>query len=575
MKILNHFWLFLNKKEKRFFFIIVLFSIMQVFLEMIGIAAAIPFVTFLLKPESLNEITFFSDLKILENISLNNELTIIICLIFFSIFLFKNIIILITNKIIFQFIFSFRTKLFYDLYDKILHQEFLFFVKKGISKIFNTTFNEVNNYSLGIVRPLIILLTELLVSFGILFLILFSGKGGILIMILPIMLVVGLILKRINKSIKGWSKSRIQNNEKIINTNLNLINGIKEIIVFGKIKNILNQFNLSLKSLEHVDVNNNLVTTYPRILLEQSVIFIFILIIFLMSFYEKTNDDIIITLSFYLAASYRLVPSINKIFISIQQIKFGKPSIPKIMEFYDLEKKNKFFENEDLKNSLIFKNQIKLENFNFAYSFDNQVIKDLNLEIKKNDIIGIIGESGSGKSTIINLITSLLKSKTGNILVDDTIVKNSEDLRKYQNLFSITSQDTYLVDGSIKENIIFGSSNKIDEEKLRRAVSFANLDKMINDLSKGLDTDVGTTLKQLSSGQKQRIAIARSFYSNREILIFDEATNALDDDNEKKIFKNISELKKDKTIIIISHNNENLKICDNVYTVQNKTLKKL
>ena len=449
-----------------------------------------------------------------------------------------------------------------------------FFVKKGISKIFNTTFNEVNNYSLGIVRPLIILLTELLVSFGILFLI-FSGKGGILIMILPIMLVVGLILKRINKSIKGWSKSRIQNNEKIINTNLNLINGIKEIIVFGKIKNILNQFNLSLKSLEHVDVNNNLVTTYPRILLEQSVIFIFILIIFLMSFYEKTNDDIIITLSFYLAASYRLVPSINKIFISIQQIKFGKPSIPKIMEFYDLEKKNKFFENEDLKNSLIFKNQIKLENFNFAYSFDNQVIKDLNLEIKKNDIIGIIGESGSGKSTIINLITSLLKSKTGNILVDDTIVKNSEDLRKYQNLFSITSQDTYLVDGSIKENIIFGSSNKIDEEKLRRAVSFANLDKMINDLSKGLDTDVGTTLKQLSSGQKQRIAIARSFYSNREILIFDEATNALDDDNEKKIFKNISELKKDKTIIIISHNNENLKICDNVYTVQNKTLKKL
>ena len=130
-----------------------------------------------------------------------------------------------------------------------------------------------------------------------------------------------------------------------------------------------------------------------------------------------------------------------------------------------------------------------------------------------------------------------MKSKTGNILVDDTIVKNSEDLRKYQNLFSITSQDTYLVDGSIKENIIFGSSNKIDEEKLRRAVSFANLDKMINDLSKGLDTDVGTTLKQLSSGQKQRIAIARSFYSNREILIFDEATNALDDDNEKKILK--------------------------------------
>ena len=254
----------------------------------------------------------------------------------------KNIVIVITNKIIYRFLFSFRTKLFSNLYDKILHQEFLFFVKKGISKIFNTTFNEVHNYSLGFVRPLIILLTEILISFGILVLIMITGNGNVLLMIFPIIIVVALILNNINRSIKGWSETRIINNEKIINSNLNLINGIKEILIFGKIKSILNQFNQSLKSLEHVDVKNNLVTTYPRILLEQSVILIFIIIILLMSWYEKPNDEIIITLSFYLAASYRLVPSINKIFISLQQIKFGKPSIPKIMEFYDLKKENKF-----------------------------------------------------------------------------------------------------------------------------------------------------------------------------------------------------------------------------------------
>ncbi len=575
MRVLSHFWLFLKKKEKIFFFIIVFFSIIQVFLEMIGIAAAIPFVTFLLKPESLNEISLLSNFKILENITINQQTTLIICLIFFSIFLIKNIVIMITNKIIYRFIFSFRTKLFSNLYDKILHQEFLFFVKKGISKIFNTTFNEVNNYSLGIVRPLIILLTEILISFGILILIMMTGKGNVLLMIFPIIIAVALILNNINKSIKGWSESRIINNEKIINSNLNLINGIKEILIFGKIKNILNQFNQSLKSLEHVDVKNNLVTTYPRILLEQSVILIFIIIILLMSWYEKSNDEIIITLSFYLAASYRLVPSINKIFVSLQQLKFGKPSIPKIMEFYDLKKENKFFDDENFINTFQFREKININNLNFGYQTDQTIIENLNLEIKKNQIIGIMGESGSGKSTLVNLLTFLLKPNFGKIIVDNKIVNNFDEIRKYQNLFSITSQDTYLIDGSIKDNIVFGSSEKIDIDRLNKSINFANLNLVIDKFSNGLDTEVGSTLKQLSSGQKQRIAIARAIYSDREFLIFDEATNALDENNEKIILKNISELKINKTIVIISHNNENLKICDIIYKFQNKNLVKL
>tara|TARA_B100001248_G_C27398578_1_gene467782 strand:+ start:2917 stop:4644 length:1728 start_codon:yes stop_codon:yes gene_type:complete len=575
MRFLSHFWLFLKKKEKIFFFIIVFFSIIQVFLEMIGIAAAIPFVTFLLKPESLNEISLLSNFKILENITIDQQTTLIICLIFFSIFLIKNIVIMITNKIIYRFVFSFRTKLFSNLYDKILHQEFLFFVKKGISKIFNTTFNEVHNYSLGFVRPLIILLTEILISFGILILIMITGKGNVLLMIFPIIIVVALILNNINKSIKGWSETRIINNEKIINSNLNLINGIKEILIFGKIKNILNQFNQSLKSLEHVDVKNTLVTTYPRILLEQSVILIFIIIILLLSWYEKPNDEIIITLSFYLAASYRLVPSINKIFVSLQQLKFGKPSIPKIMEFYDLKKENKFFDDENFKNTFQFREKINLNNLNFGYQKDQIIIENLNLEIKKNEIIGIMGESGSGKSTLVNLLTFLLKPNFGKIMVDNKIVNNFDEIRKYQNLFSITSQDTYLIDGSIKDNIVFGSSEKIDIDRLDKSINFANLNLVIDKFSNGLDTEVGSTLKQLSSGQKQRIAIARAIYSDREFLIFDEATNALDENNEKIILKNISELKKNKTIVIISHNNENLKICDIIYKFQNKNLIKL
>ena len=540
--------------------------------EMIGIAAAIPFVTYLLKPEALKDIQLISNYFDTSNISFDENLMIIFCLIFFSIFLLKNFVIIFTNKISYNFIFSFRTNLFSNLLQKILHQEFLFFVQKGISKIFNTTFNEVNIFSVNIVRPLIIMLTEILVSLGILFLIIITGNSNGLILIFPVMVIVGLILKNLNKSIKNWSLIRIENTEKIINYNLILISGIKEILIFGKIKKILKQFDDSLKSLEYVDVKNGVVTSYPKVLLEQSVILIFIIIILLMSSMGETNDNIIIILSFYLVASYRLVPSINKIFVSYQQIKFGKPSIPKIMEYYSLKKNTEFIENYETYNSLEFKNEIILKNISFSYQNDKNIFKDLDLKISKNEIIGIVGESGSGKSTIVNLLTGLIKAQKGSIIIDKKELNDPLNFRKYQNLFSISSQDTYIIDGTIKDNIIFGSSEKISNDKIKSSIKFARLETTINNLSDGLDTYIGSSIKKLSSGQKQRISIARSIYSGRKILIFDEATNALDKENENYIFENLKNLKTEKTIIIISHDPENLKICDKILKVKNRNL---
>jgi len=575
MTIINNFWKLLENKQKVLFLTIIFFSLIQAFLEMIGIAAAIPFVTFLLKPESIAEIDIISKYIQPSQLIITDQLILIFCLIFFSIFLIKNLVIVITNKIIYNFIFTFRSKLFLDLLNNILHQEFLFFVKRGISKIFNTTFNEVNIFSINIVKPLIILFSELLVSFGILFLIVITGNIDGLILIFPIMVAVGLILKKINKSIKNWALTRIDNNEKIINYNFNLAHGIKEILIFGKIKNIVDQFNNSIESLREVDVKHNVVTSYPKVLLEQAVILIFILIILLMNFYGVENNNIIITLSFYLAAAYRLVPSINKIFVSYQQIKFGKPSIPRVMEYRNLKKTNIFFDEKNLLKTLSFEKEIRLKNINFNYDNNSNVVENLDLEIKKNQIIGISGESGIGKSTIINILTSLLKVKKGEIFVDDNHVNSQADFRKYQNLFSISSQDTYLFDGTIKENIIFGYDNNFSKERFDNAIKFSRLENTINNLPNGIETFVGSTIKQLSSGQKQRISIARSIYSDRKILIFDEATNGLDEENEKIIFNNLKKLKSNKTIIIISHNPKNLSICDEIYQIKNKKLWKM
>ena len=175
-------------------------------------------------------------------------------------------------------------------------------------------------YSLNIVKSLIILFSEILISIGILLLIILTGNIKGLILIFPIIIIVSIILKKINKSIKNWSVTRIEQNEKIINYNLNLINGIKEILIFGKANDLVNKFDNSLKSLKDVDIKHNVVTTYPKVLLEQAVILIFISMILILNYLGTSNDNIIIILSFYLLAAYRLVPSINKILYHINPL---------------------------------------------------------------------------------------------------------------------------------------------------------------------------------------------------------------------------------------------------------------
>ena len=215
-----------------------------------------------------------------------------------------------------------------------------------------------------------------------------------------------------------------------------------------------------------------------------------------------------------------------------------------------------------------------MKKINFSYQGKKTIFENLDFIINKNEIIGIFGESGSGKSTFLDILTCLIKMNEGNIYLDNKKLEDPSDIRKYQNLFSVVTQESFLTNESILENIIpdFDSEN-YDKDKLERSIEFSSLKSTIKSLENGLNTKIGLALKSLSSGQKQRIAIARAYYSDRKILVLDEATNALDEKNEKKIFENIQKLKNYKTVIIISHKTENLKICDKVYFVNEKKIK--
>ncbi|MAJ57945.1 MAG: hypothetical protein CMI74_07795 [Candidatus Pelagibacter sp.] len=574
MSVFKNLWSIFNNQDKLYFSLIIFMSIIQALLEMIGIAIIVPFITFLLKPEQLMKYDFLKNYINLDSINFQSDILLTFCIIFFLIFLIKNFFIVLSNKLVFKFIYNFRTNLYLKLLKNILHQNYMFYVKNNTSKISNILNNQIDTYTLYVLRPTIFFISELIIFFGIFLLVIIGSFLNSLIFIIPILFFTMLILKKINKSIKSWSIIRINENQKLINSSYNLINSIKEIILFGKIGDLIKKFKQPTKLLSDVEIKNSVITIYPKILLEQSLILILIIIIISMSFSGKINDEIIITLGFYLAVAYRVLPSFNKIFNSIQHLKFGKPSYESIKEYFNLNHKIKF--DEDNQNNIFdFQDKVELKNLNFEYIKNKKVLNNINLKIEKHKIVGILGNSGSGKTTLINLLAQLLDLQSGVITIDGKKIENTNDKRKFQNLISITSQDSFLFDGTIKDNIIFGSNKKFSNQDLDRSIEMAQLNDVIKQLPSGINEDIGSEIKTLSSGQKQRITIARSFYNKRQLMIFDEATNALDNENERQIIENLKSYSKTSSIIIISHNLDNLKICDHVYKLNEGNLSKL
>ena len=224
--------------------------------------------------------------------------------------------------------------------------------------------------------------------------------------------------------------------------------------------------------------------------------------------------------------------------------------------------------NENKDNTIInFKKNIIVKNLHFSYP-NKQVLQNINFEIKKGSITGFRGISGSGKSTLFYILLGLIKKDSGLILVDDKNIDLNSSIN-WKKKIGYLGPNTYLLDETIKQNIIFSKDEKIiNNENLKESIKFSELDSLIDELPKGLDTHLGDDGAKISTGQKQRIGLARLFFSDKPMIFLDEATNSLDKETEKKIFKNLRSLNKDTTKFIISHNNNNLDLCDNVIDIK-------
>lgn len=355
-----------------------------------------------------------------------------------------------------------------------------------------------------------------------------------------------------------WGTQRSEIDSKLTKLSIESFGLIKEINLYGKTE-------LFISNFFKLNIEKGLVYSRYTTLSQISRYFLeFITIIGLVGFIiimllDNSNEiEIFSTLGIFVAGIFKLLPSINRIISSSQNLKYYKNTINTIYKIIS-QPKNKFIKpNID---KIVFNKQIEIDYISFSYD-KKLILSGFTAKLKKGNVYGIRGKSGKGKSTLVNIIMGLLTPNEGNIKVDGVPI--SDNLQSWKSKIGYVSQNMYVSDNSIAENIALGYPlNEINLEKVIDSLKSAQIYDYI-DSEGGVMRSFGEMGKELSGGQMQRVALARALYNNPELLILDEATSALDKDTEIKILKTVLSFKGDKTIIIISHKDQVLSFCDNI-----------
>lgn len=568
---------FLLDNNQISFLLILILIFLNLFLELLGLSLFVPLIKIIMNKEIYNQYQEnYLNYEFFMNYSYIDFLKVLLILIFF-IFFIKNILLLISNLIQNIFFQKYQLNITDKLFKNYLNKEFKFFSNSNSSMILRNLRNETAS-SLIFLQAIIIFFTEILVLFGILTFLIYTNFTSTLLILLIIVPFCSLYFFSTKNYLTLLGKKRISLDGLINKNFLETFNAIKEIKLYGKGYIFEENSIKNLKKFFNIHIIFSILNNIPRQLLEILIISSLLVIVYISeSKIVNLGNNTIETLSLLVLASVRILPSMTKILTSLQNMKFKISSIKLIMhEVNTLNENLNTKDDEDNKkdnnNSLIITKDpfnITISNLSFFYeNKDHLVLDKINLKLNSNNIYGFYGSTGSGKTTLIDLIAGFYSPEEGEINLNENI-NISKNLKNWRKNFGYVSQKTILIDDTIEKNISLELDEKnIDTNKITQVLIDSELEEFVSKLKLKTKTIVGPDGAKLSGGQIQRIGIARALYQNSKIIIFDEATNALDHDTENKILKMIENIKIGKIILLITHNQKSLKYCDHVYQVK-------
>jgi ATP-binding cassette, subfamily B, bacterial PglK len=568
MKYLREIIFLMGKDRKKIKWMILAFFSLSIF-DLIGIGLIVPYIALIANPDIFTQSGLYPLFLSIGFSPHTEESLITLSYLLLTIFFLKTVSVIWINQTILRFCFRRGAKLRSFLMRSYQNLPYSEYTNRNSSEYVYSIQSLANQYSQVILQSLLRLVSDGAVGIMILALLAWSNGPALLLLLL---LLGGLMLTYdifFRKSIRLFGKLSNDHSTKMIQGVHEGMEGLKEIRILGKKSFFYNVVKENAKKYSEVGAKSVVISTAPRYLLEFILVLFMVSLTFGVILLEQDSSKLLATFSMFGVASMRLIPSVNQVISGITQLRFGRHSVgllySDIRKLDDLSKKNRFDSNFiDLSKQESFES-IALKNVDFYYpGKGGKILKDISIKIKAGESIGIVGSSGSGKTTMVDLLLGLLDPDKGCAFYNNMPLK--ENLVKWHSQVAYLPQQIFLIDNTLRNNIALGvKEEEINDGMIEEALNRARLIELVSQLPDGVNTILGERGVRLSGGQRQRIALARAFYHQRSVLILDESTSALDNETENEIVKEIRRLKGKKTIIVIAHRLTTVRHCDRIY----------
>lgn len=553
----------LTKRDKQFLFGLLIFSIIISIIETVGISIIMPFISLASDFSQIHTNKYYDSIYQFFHFHKESNFVIAFGILLIFFYIFRSIINMFYFYMLSRFAFGRYHLIAYRLFENYMGMPYRHFIERNSSELTKIIVNEAH-YLTQLISNILFMMSEVFVIILIYAMFIYVNWKITLILTLILALNALFLTKTVSKIIKRQGIKREECQRSFYNVINSAFGNFKMIKLRGEEEKIKKEFSKYSYGYAYSNIVSHTLAQFPRLFLEAiSFSLVAFIVIYLIFKYQSDISGAFGLLSMFILGLYRLMPSVNRILASYNEILFYKKSL-------ELVHNDIIYEVEDLgSEEVAFDNKIELKNITFSYTKGKEILKDINLTIKKGKKIAFTGESGSGKSTLIDIIIGLYRPQKGFIIVDDKIL-NEKNIKSWRQKIGYIPQTIYLFDGTVAQNIAL--NGKVDKKKMIEVLKKANIWDFLENHHQGLETKVGEGGVKLSGGQKQRIAIARALYSDPEILVLDEATSALDNETESKIMDEIYKVSEDKTLIIIAHRLSTVKKCDIVYRLENGKL---
>ena len=560
----------LDHKRKKRFYLIIFFAVIGSFFEVVSVYSIGPFISLLTNPKIIYENSFLSFIYDYLNMDFNYFVALFgafLCILVF----FSNLLLIFMSwqsHKFGQFTGSYFSQQLFNYY---MNKDYLSHKNSNHSFFVKNIIFESRRCADGVVGPFTTLISKSVILFSICislffinFLVTLGIFGFLILGYFTLYLIVKRKLAEINEDLSLYEKNKY-------NIADETFRGIKEVKISLSEKIFKNLYLKYSDKYAYSQSLSQILAQFPRFIFETISIFLIVIFSIAFLFILKDRDFALVLplLSMYAFAGFKIMPSLQLIYFSIATIRSNQNSIDLIYkDLYDTIKNSKNSNIQEL-SPISLKDKIYFKKICFKYP-ENQILQNADIEIKRNEIVGIFGESGSGKSTFIDIFTGLIQIDSGTIEIDGKKTEIFENSNWFK-MISYLSQNIFIFDGTLKENIVFNFdryNNKLQKKKLFEVVNLSNINNLAT-TNQGFDRQLGYSAGKISGGEKQRIGIARALFKDTPILIFDEPTSSLDEKNEQLFRNTILKIKKNRFIVIISHNRDTLSVCDKIYKMNN------